>query len=85
MLAKSFDSEKKVFEPVKLQGEKISSNGTTIGYITGGKFTYRGTVKYTKDMADYNLFATATATLNNNSKSLGSVKIAEGLWLHLQE
>ena len=28
-------------------------------------------------MADYNLFATATATLNNNSKSLGSVKIAE--------
>ena len=80
MLAKSFDSEKKVFfEPVKLQGEKISSNGTTIGYITGGKFTYRGTVKYTKDMADYNLFATATATLNNNSKSLGAVKIAEGV------
>ena len=80
MLASSADSDNKVFfEPVKLQGEKISSNGKTIGFITGGQFTYKGTLKYSEEMADYDLFATATATMNDNSKSLGAVKVAEGV------
>ena len=80
MLAPSADSENKVFfDPVKLQGEKISSNGKTIGFITGGQFTYKGTIKYSEEMADYDLFATAIATMNDNSKSLGAVKVAEGV------
>ncbi len=80
MLAPSADSENKVFfDPVKLQGEKISSNGKTIGFITGGLFTYKGTIKYSEEMADYDLFATAIATMNDNSKSLGAVKVAEGV------
>ena len=80
MLASSADSDNKVFfEPVKLQGEKISSNGKTIGFITGGQFTYKGTLKYSEEMAEYDLFATATATMNDNSKSLGAVKVAEGV------
>lgn len=80
MLAPSADSETKVFfEPVKLQGEKISSNGKTIGYITGGQFTYKSSLKYSEEMADYDLFATAIATMNDNSKSLGAVKVAEGV------
>ena len=80
MLAPSANSEAKVFfDTVKLQGEKISSNGKTIGYITGGQFTYKSTVKYSKDMADYDLFATAIATMNDNSKSLGAIKVAEGV------
>ena len=49
MLAPSSDSESKVFfETVKLQGEKISSNGKTIGYITGGQFKYKSTIKYSQ-------------------------------------
>ena len=80
MLAPSADSEAKVFfDPVKLQGEKISSNGKTIGYITGGQFTYKSTVKYSEEMADYDLFATAIATMNDNSKSLGAIKVADGV------
>jgi tetratricopeptide (TPR) repeat protein len=80
MLAPSADSEAKVFfDPVKLQGEKISSNGKTIGYITGGQFTYNSTVKYSEEMADYDLFATAIATMNDNSKSLGAIKVADGV------
>ncbi len=80
MLAPSADSEAKVFfDSVKLQGEKISSNGKTIGYITGGQFTYKSTVKYSEEMADYDLFATAIATINDNSKSLGAIKVAEGV------
>ena len=80
MLAPSADSETKVFfDPVKLQGEKISSNGKTIGYITGGQFTYKSSLKYSEVMADYDLFATAIATMNDNSKSLGAVKVAEGV------
>lgn len=80
MLAESANSENKVFfESVKLQGEKVSSNGKTIGYVTGGSFTYKGTVKYTADMADYDLFATATATMKDNSKNLGAMKVAEGV------
>ena len=72
MLAESADSDNKVFfEPVKLQGEKVSSNGKTIGYVTGGKFTYKGSLEYTEDMFAYDLFATATATMNDNSKYLG--------------
>ena len=80
ILAPSADSENKVFfDPVKLQGEKISSNGKTIGYITGGQFTYKSSLKYSEEMADYDLFATAIATMNDNSKSLGAVKVAEGV------
>lgn len=80
MLAESADSDNKIFfEPVKLQGEKISSNGKTIGYVTGGKFTYKGSVNYTDDMFAYDLFATATASMNDNSKYLGSLKIADGI------
>jgi len=80
MLAKSAESENKVFfEPVQLQGEKVSSNGKTIGYVTGGKFTYKGSVNYTDDMFTYDLFSTATATMNDNSKYLGSLKIADGV------
>ena len=80
MLAESTDSDNKVFfEPVKLQGEKVSSNGKTIGYVTGGKFTYKGSVEYTEDMFAYDLFATATASMNDNSKYLGSLKIADGI------
>jgi len=80
MLAPSSESEAKVFfDPVKLQGEKISSNGKTIGYITGGQFTYKSTVKYSEEMADYDLFATAIATMNDNSKSLGAIKVADGV------
>lgn len=80
MLAPSADSEAKVFfDPVKLQGEKISSNGKTIGYITGGQFIYKSTVKYSEEMADYDLFATAIATMNDNSKSLGAIKVADGV------
>ena len=80
MLAQSADSEAKVFfEPIKLQGEKISSNGKTIGYVTGGQFTYKSAVKYSKEMADYDLFATAIASMNDNSKSLGVIKVAEGV------
>lgn len=80
MLAESADSENKIFfEAVQLQGEKVSSNGKTIGYVTGGKFTYKGSVNYTSDMFAYDLFATATATMNDNSKYLGSFKIADGI------
>ena len=79
-LAASGDSEDKVFfDAVKLQGEKLSSNGQTIGYITGGKFNYKGSVAYTPEMMDYDLFATAIATMNDKVKNLGSVKIAEGV------
>lgn len=80
MLAESAESENKVFfELVQLQGEKVSSNGKTIGYVTGGKFTYKGSVNYTENMFAYDLFATATATMNDNSKYLGSLKIADGV------
>lgn len=82
MLSESTNSENKVFfEPVVLQGEKISSNGKTIGYATGGKFTYQGSVNYEDGMMNYDLFATAVGTINDNSKSLGSIKIADGVMI----
>ena len=54
VLAKSNDSDSKVFfDPIKLQGEKISSNGKTIGYVTGGSFIYKSSLKYNEKMSDY--------------------------------
>ena len=80
VLAKSNDSESKVFfDPIKLQGEKISSNGKTIGYVTGGSFIYKSSLRYNEKMADYSLFVTANASINNNSKNLGTIKVADGV------
>lgn len=67
------------FKSVTLQGEKVSSNGITIGYVTGGKFSFSDAINYSSDMLTANLFATATATLNDKTKSLGTEKIAEGI------
>ena len=67
------------FKSVTLQGEKVSSNGITIGYVTGGKFSFSDAIKYSSDMFTADLFATATATLNDKTKSLGTEKIAEGV------
>ena len=68
-----------VFKSVTLQGEKVSSNGITIGYVTGGKFSFSDVINYSSDMLSANLFATATATLNDKTQSLGIKKIAEGV------
>ena len=67
------------FKSVILQGEKVSSNGITIGYVTGGKFSYSDAINYNQRYATADLFATATATLNDKTKSLGTEKIAEGV------
>jgi len=67
------------FKSITLQGEKISRNGITIGYITGGKFSFSDVINYSSDMLNADLFATATATINDNTKSLGTKKIAEGV------
>lgn len=67
------------FKPVTLQGEQVSSNGITIGYVTGGKFTYSDAIDYHESMSTLDLYASATATLNDNTKRLGNKKIAEGV------
>lgn len=67
------------FKSVTLQGEQVSSNGITIGYVTGGKFSYSDAINYSIDMLTADLFATATANLNDNKQDLGTEKIAEGV------
>lgn len=64
---------------VILQGEKVSSNGITIGYITGGKFSYSDAIDYSDEMFTADLYASATATLNDKTKDIGSKKVAEGV------
>ena len=67
------------FKSVILQGEKISNNGITIGYITGGKFSFSDVIDYSNEMLNADLYATATATINDNTKNLGLEKVAEGV------
>ena len=67
------------FKSVTIQGEKVSSNGITIGYITGGKFSFSDAIDYSNDMLTADLFATATATLKDETTSLGIKKITEGV------
>lgn len=73
------DSEMVSFKEITLQGESISSNGITIGYVTGGKFTYSDEIDYNEGMLDHNLYASANATVGKQSKELGIVKIADGV------
>ena len=67
------------FKSVTIQGEKVSSNGITIGYITGGKFSFSDAIDYSNDMITADLFATATATLKDETTSLGIKKITDGV------
>lgn len=73
------NSEMVSFKEITLQGESISSNGITIGYVTGGKFTYSDEIDYNENMLDHNLYASANATVGKQSKELGIVKIADGV------
>jgi len=80
MLSDGVDSENKhYFKSITIQGEKISADGITIGYVTGGKFDYTAEIDYDKSMFAYSLYATAKATINDNSKELGAIKIADGV------
>ena len=42
-------------------------------------FIYKSSLKYSEKMADYSLFVTANATMNDNSKNLGTIKVADGV------
>lgn len=80
MLSDGVDSENKhYFKSITIQGEKISADGITIGYVTGGKFDYTAEIDYDESMFAYSLYATAKATINDNSKELGAIKIADGV------
>ena len=80
MLSDGVDSENKhYFKSITIQGEKISADGITIGYVTGGKFNYAAEIDYDESMFAYSLYATAKATINDNSKELGAIKIADGV------
>lgn len=80
MLSDGTDSDNKhYFKSITIQGEKISADGITIGYVTGGKFNYKSEIAYDKSMFSYDLFATAVATINDKSKNLGAIKIADGV------
>lgn len=80
MLSDGADSENKhYFKSITIQGEKISADGITIGYVTGGKFNYSSEIDYKPSMFNYDLYATAKATINDKSKELGAIKIAEGV------
>ena len=80
MLSDGIDSENKhYFKSITIQGEKISADGITIGYVTGGKFNYTAEIDYDQSMFSYNLYATAKASIGDKSKELGSIKIADGV------
>ena len=38
------------FEPITLQGEKVTANNKVINYKAGGKMTYKGNLPYNADM-----------------------------------
>ena len=43
----------KPLKSITLQGEEVSANGTTIGYATGGKVTYKDKVKWNGESIGY--------------------------------
>jgi len=67
------------FEPVTLQGEKVTANNKVINYTSGGKMSYKGNLPYKEDMRLSELYLNMTASKGAKSVSFDPVKLADGV------
>ena len=73
------DKNMKKLKTITIQGEEISEKGVTIGYATGGKFTYKTSIEYDESLQNSNLYATAEITVGSNTKITDKFLITEGI------
>ena len=67
------------FEPVTLQGEKVTANNKVINYKAGGRMSYKGTVPYNEDMRLSELMVNMIASKGSKSVAFDPIKLADGV------
>lgn len=75
-----YNGGEKALKPVTFKGEAIGDDtqGQTIKYAEGGKFSYTEKIAYTPEMKNAELFVKATGNYKTKSKEFNEIKIAEG-------
>ncbi len=67
------------FEPVTLQGEKVTANNKIINFKSGGKMTYKGNLPYQEDMRVSELVLNLVASKGAKSVVFDPIKLADGV------
>ena len=65
--------------PALFQGEKVQSNGQVVSYKAGGTYAIKASFDYVPEMAKSDLYLDIKVTQGNNSYSLTSIDIADGV------
>ena len=73
------DGDESELNKIILQGEQASGGEATIFYESGGDFSYSGKISYDESMINSHLELRAIAKLDDDSKILAPVKIANGV------
>ena len=67
------------FEPVTLQGEKVTANNKVINFKSGGKMSYKGNVPYKDEMRLSELMINVVASKGAKSVVFDPIKLADGV------
>jgi len=67
------------FEPLTVQGEKVSANNKVISYTNGGNFSYKDVVPFTDEMRKSELVVRMTASKGAKSVDFEPAKVADGV------
>ncbi|WP_372775446.1 tetratricopeptide repeat protein [Mangrovibacterium sp.] len=75
----TYEGGETAFEPVTVQGEKVSANNKVVSYATGGNFSYKDAVPFANDMRKSELEVRVTATKGAKRVDFEPIKIADGV------
>ena len=75
----TYEGGETAYEPVTVQGEKVSGNAKVIAYRNGGNFSYKDVVPYTTDMRKSELILRMTASKGAKSVDFEPIKLADGI------
>lgn len=67
------------YQPVTLQGEKVTENNKVINYASGGRLTYQGSVDYSDDVRVSELFIKMEASKGKKTVLFDPIKVADGV------
>ncbi len=75
----TYEGGETAFEPVTVQGEKVSANNKVVSYTDGGNFSYKDAVPFTDDMRKSELVIRMTASKGSKSVDFEPIKVADGV------
>lgn len=74
-----YEGGETAFEPVTVQGEKVTDNNKVISYSNGGNFSYSDDIAFNDDMRKSELILRVTASKGSKSVDFDPIKLADGV------